>query len=95
MSYLIIQDCISYQVIGEEGRWIRNRAEALRFRTADEAIEYCQKHKIEAYTLMNKFDDASAADSKSKSTMLTLLTLSAQDSAYALSAFYNAFASAA
>ena len=92
MAYLIIQDCISCRVIGEGGRWLQNRAEALRFRTSDEAIEYCRKHKIETYSLMVKFDDSGNPHSQSTPTIFTLMALS--DSACVLNPLFNAFASA-
>jgi len=94
VSYLIIQDCISYRVIGEGGRWLQDRAEALRFTTSDEALEYCRKHKIESYSLMVKFDDSEDARSQSTPTIFTLMTFSVSDSACALNAFSNAFACA-
>jgi hypothetical protein len=94
VSYLIIQDCISWQVIGKGGRWLQNRSDALRFTTSDEAIDYCRKYKIENYTLTTKFDD-SDAHPQSTPTIFTLLTFSVSDSVTAVNALCNAVVCAA
>ena len=93
MSYLIIQDCVSWQVIGAGGAWLKGQDKALRFRTSEEAVEYCRKHRIDNYTLLLKFEDSQTNRSRSVPTLFTLLSFPSSDSLSIFNLFYQSFAS--